>query len=225
MFEQQIDRILQKAEAIDLELVPTIAEDKLLALEERYALRLPDSYRAYLTRIQNGGASSQLDHCGPYYGIYPIEKSLEEADEWGVTLTNAFPLAEDLEFGELYNADPDWDRHVSRCQNDPEYLRAIEAVLAEHQTLDMIAGSIPVCQYGCGDFFRLVVNGEDLGGIWVDSGIMNDTGFFAMNVDILTFFESWLDRKILVKEGKSQRLINACYAFLEFGDNKRYQVL
>ncbi|MCG8318091.1 MAG: hypothetical protein MI921_01200 [Cytophagales bacterium] len=98
-------------------------------------------------------------------------------------------------------------------------------VLEKYQTTEMLDGTIPICDYGSGDTFRLVLTGKRPGEIWVDSGIINDTGFYNLKVDILTFFENWLDREIAIKEGKSKRLVNAWYSFLEFGNNNRYKIV
>ena len=224
MFEAQIKRILTKAEMIGLDLGTTIEERQLHEFEQKYSIKLPDSYKAYLVNIQNGIKSYQLHAKGPYYGIYSIQESLAEAVEWELDLASPFPVDDDLDFGELYNRDPDRDKHKWRCENDEAYISNIEKVLEKYQTTAMLDGTIPICDYGGGDIFRLVLTGKRPGDIWVDSGIINDTGFYNLKVDILTFFEHWLDRKIAIKEGKSKRLINAWYSFLEFGNNKRYKI-
>ena len=225
MYQQQIDRILEKARRLGIELAPTIDEERLAKIEEELNVRLPESYKSFLTRIQNGGVSNKLHIKGPYYGIYPIEESIKANQEWEIDLTQKFPLIEDLEYGDLYNAESDWEKHMWRCENDEQYQSDIQRVLDEYQNTSMLEGSLIICEYGCGDFFRLIVTGEKAGEIWVDSGVMNDTGFYSLNVNILTFFENWLNRQIEALNDPTKRFVNAWYSFLEFGNNKRYKIV
>ena len=197
MYQQQKDRILEKVKRLGLKLDTVISTERLIEIEKELNVQFPESYKIFLTQIQNGGASDKLDNKGPYYGIYPIEKSIKENQEWEIDLTQKFPLTEDLEYGDLYNA--------------------------EYQNTSMIEGSLPICEYGCGDFFRLIVTGDKAGEVWVDSGVINDTGFYSLNVDVLTFFENWLDRQIEILNNPTKRFVHACYSYLEFGQNKRYK--
>ena len=225
MYQQQIDRILEKAKRLNLKLNPVICAERLTEIEKELNVELPKSYKIFLTQIQNGGASDNLDEKGPYYGIYPIEKSIEANQEWEIDLRQNFPLVEDLEYGDLYNAEADWEKHEWRCENDEQYQADIQQVLDQYQSTSMLEGTLPICEYGCGDFFRLVVTGEKAGEIWIDSGVINDTGFYSLNVDILTFFENWLNKQIEVLSEPSKRFVNAWYSYLEFGENKRYKIV
>ncbi len=222
MYQKQVDRILQKAKVAGVKLAPVITQEELVQIENELHIQLPESYKVFLTRVQNGGASNELNKGGPYYGIYPIEESLKVYREWGVDLAQKFPLTEDLDYGELYHAESDWDRHVWRCENDEKYKEDIQQVLDKYQNTSMLEGTLPVCDYGCGDFFRLVVTGDNAGEVWVDSGVINDTGFYSLRVDILTFFENWLDRQIEILSNPAKELVNAWHSFLEFGNNNRY---
>lgn len=170
---------------IGLHLGTTVEEQQLREIEQKYSIKIPDSYKAYLVSIQNGIKSDQLHTKGPYYGIYSIRESLAEVDEWELDLGTPFPLDDDVDFGELYNQDPDRDKHIWRCENDKIYMSNIEKVLEKYQTTEMLDGTIPICDYGSGDTFRLVLTGKRPGEIWVDSGIINDTGFYNLKVDIL----------------------------------------
>ena len=223
MYQQQKDRILEKVKRLGLKLDTVISTERLIEIEKELNVQFPESYKIFLTQIQNGGASDKLDNKGPYYGIYPIEKSIKENQEWEIDLTQKFPLTEDLEYGDLYNAESDWEKHAWRCENDEQYQADIQRVLDQYQNTSMIEGSLPICEYGCGDFFRLIVTGDKAGEVWVDSGVINDTGFYSLNVDVLTFFENWLDRQIEILNNPTKRFVHACYSYLEFGQNKRYK--
>lgn len=69
--------------------------------------------------------------------------------------------------------------------------------------------------------FRLIVNGNKSGEIIVDAGTIEGDGYYFMNVDLLTFYENWLDRRIK----NNDKLINAYYHFLEFGNNGKYKII
>lgn len=224
-YELQVSRILDKANQLNLILIPVIDTESLSKIEKEIKIELPESYKIFLTKIQNGGYSDNLNEKGPYYGIYSIEKSIEENNKWEVDLNKYFPLSDDLDYGELYNADPDWEKHCWRSENDKEYQKNIQKVLEKYQNTGTIEGTIPICEYGCGDFFRLVITGKNAGNVWVDSGVINDTGFYSLNVNILTFYENWLDRQIEILNNPTKKMVNAWYSFLEFGKNKRYKIV
>ena len=51
------------------ELQPPIEESRLVKLERKYGISLPEEYRHFVLEIGNGGA-------GPSYGLYSIEGAL-----------------------------------------------------------------------------------------------------------------------------------------------------
>jgi len=81
--QQQADRILEKAARLGLKLLPVIEEEKPAKIEKKLRVRLPESYRAFLTRVKNSGESDDLHQRGPYDGIYSIRsrKSLQMNQE------------------------------------------------------------------------------------------------------------------------------------------------
>lgn len=224
MYKDQVDRIKNKVSVLGLKLDPVLSKTKLLKLENQLGLTLPESYKVYLTEIQNGGHSNSLHKTGPYYGIYSIEKSFAENLEWEIDLNKEFTLTDDLNFGDFYNEEEDYEKHCWRYENDEEYKKSIKQVLDKYQNTNLLSGTLPICEYGCGDFFRLVVKGLNAGQIWAECGIINGTGFYSLNVDILTFYENWLDRQIGAIKDPTKKLIVAYYPTLEFGNNKRYKL-
>lgn len=223
MYQDQIERILKKVSVLGLKLAPVHDNKILLQTEKQLDIKLPESYKIYLTQIQNGGSSDILHKNGPYYGIYPLEKSIAENLEWEVELNKEFTLTEDLDFGELYNEEEGYEKHCWRYENDQQYKDDIQKVLDKYQNTSLLSGTLPICEYGCGDFFRVVVKGKNAGQIWSDCGIINGIGFYSLNVDILTFYENWLDRQIEAIKEPSKQLINAYHSTLEFGNNIRYR--
>src|SRR5215470_19983013 len=199
--DNQINRILEKIKFLNIDLEPTLNLDIIKEYEKEFYIKFPETYVKYLTRIQNGRASrkSLFSKNGPYYGIYSFENSMKENNEWKIDINVEFKLIEDMEI------DADNDIFLDSYIN----------------------GTIPICEYGCGEFFRLIVNGNKNGEVIAISlednadGELYLSGIYFMNVDILTFYENWLDRRIRYND----KLINAYYSFLEFGKNNKYKVI
>ena len=225
MYQHQVDRILEKVELLNINLNPIIESSILQDIEITQQISLPDSFKVYLTKIQNGGASDLLNNKGPYYGIYSIAEAIEKNSEWEIDMKQDFQFTTDLELGDLNDAVQDLDKHIYRFENDKEYQLKVQSVVEEYNNTSVLAGSLFVCEYGCGDYLRLVVSGQCAGQIWVDSGVINGTGFYSLNVDILTFYENWLNRQIEILKDPSKKLINAWYSYLEFGNNSRYKIV
>jgi hypothetical protein len=195
--DNKINRILDKIKILNIKLEPLISLEKINKHENDLKIKFPETYVTYLTKIQNGGSSDKLSNKGPYYGIYSLEESINESKEWEVDLNKKFNLTEDLDIDE-----------------DDELLK-------KYQNTGTLNGTIPICEYGCGVFFRLIINGNKSGEIIVDAGTIEGDGYYFMNIDILTFYENWLDRKI----ENNDKLINAYYSFLEFGKNNKYRMV
>jgi hypothetical protein len=195
--DNRINRLLDKIKILDIELEQKIDISKINELEKQFSIKFPETYVQYLTQIQNGGSTDKLSNKGPYYGIYSIEESIKENEEWEVNISEEFELLEDLEMEEN------------------------EELLEKYQNTKTLNGTIPICEYGCGLFFRLIVNGSKSGEVIVDAGTIEGDGYYFMNVDIITFYENWLDRKI----ENNDKLINAYYSFLEFGKNNKYKIV
>ncbi len=205
MYQERVNRILEKLNKLGVSRVKTIDYEEVLEIEKEYNVKFPESYVVYLTQIQNGGSSDELHSKGPYYGIYSLEQSISENKEWEVEIAKPFNFTDDFEFEDICDSEPD--------------------IIEKYQNTSVLQGTIPICQYGCGDYFRMIVTGEKSGEIWADCGIINQTGYYSLKVDILTFYENWLDRKILIQTDTDKRLINAWYPFLEFGNNKKYKIV
>ena len=62
MYQHQVDRILEKVELLNINLNPIIESSILQDIEITQQISLPDSYKVYLTKIQNGGASDLLNN-------------------------------------------------------------------------------------------------------------------------------------------------------------------
>jgi hypothetical protein len=118
---------------------PCLPAEQLDALEQRYHLSLPEEYRLFLQAIGNGGT-------GPYYGVYPIERALQET------------------FGDLLYDSP---------TNGPDYFQRpfvppSSAKITEEQGTHSFFGLLRIAEMGCNGYCYLVVSGVERGTIWTD---------------------------------------------------------
>ncbi|WP_406482882.1 SMI1/KNR4 family protein [Streptomyces platensis] len=128
-------------------LTPPLPEAAVRDFEERYAVRLPGSYRTFLTRVGGAGA-------GPHYGLLPLDAplpvdsedavdDLREQDRRPGFLAAPFPLSVEWRG----NPGERFDEEAERAR---------------------VAGSLVIAEAGCGEFVRLVVTGPSAGQIWFD---------------------------------------------------------
>ena len=207
----------------------------LASIEATLGRELPDAYRRYLCELGNGGP-------GPYYGIFSLEESLERAwelvlgdpdDERPDTaalrelvpalpaLSRDFPLEHDVDFGEVIGR-PAWDEHVKRLEEDPAYVAKWEELTARYLSPPYDGGIWPICEYGCGDFFVLVLRGPRRGTVWVNS-VHGSTGYYCLEVGFDGFIERWLDDAERRVREQDFAAVNAHYAYLRYGENRRYR--
>src|SRR5512133_1044114 len=67
---------------------PLITSNKMIEIEKKIGVTLPDGYRSFVMGIGNGGA-------GPYYGIYEFGDALNKSQKWlGDLLTQECPLTD-----------------------------------------------------------------------------------------------------------------------------------
>jgi SMI1 / KNR4 family (SUKH-1) len=209
-------------------------EPELLGLvETTLGSTLPADYRCFLTELGDGGA-------GPYYGILSLEESIirsaaalpywEEPGEVGVresiptlpAFTRDFPLESDVDFGEIIGKPASWEEHVALLDRDPEYEAKWGELQARYMAEPYDGGWIPICDFGCGDFFTLVLRGKRRGTIWVNS-LDGATGFYCLEVGFEQFYMRWLDHALRRLREPDFVPVNAYYSYLEFGDNPRYR--
>ncbi|MFC0533750.1 SMI1/KNR4 family protein [Phytohabitans kaempferiae] len=192
---------------------PPVDPATLKRAEQAIGAPLPEGYRHFLTAVGDGGA-------GPYWGVVPLGEALER---WTgalgdlTALGRDCPLTSDVDFGELIGQPDDWDEHLARLESDPEYEAEYDRLAVTYAEPPWIDGRVPLVDYGCGDWFFLVVRGPRRGTVWVDS-VDGSTGLYCLEVDFETFYARWLRRALAGEE-----LPNAYYSYLEYGDNPRYR--
>lgn len=162
---------------------PTKSESELLDFEKKYNIKLPLPYRDFLKHIGNGGA-------GPYYGLQPLESGLfDDLD----SKDKNFLLNPSIAF-------PHTDAWNHEFPEDEE--NYFELKDKEYFDPKWISGVLRICNFGCGVFMNIVVNGQECGNIWVDDrcsdgGIYPDHYFGNKNkINFLTWYELWLDKSI-----------------------------
>ena len=159
---------------------PPLQPEQVAAFEASHAVRLPEDYRDFILHVGNGGA-------GPCYGIYPLR--LEGNIHPGMTLRNPIDLSIPFPHGDSWEAD--WIDQIDwEAGERPDDSRIEEYLDTRH-----IAGTVCMCHRGCGDFWLLVVKGNEHGHVWMD-GRGNFSGIFpesAARGERLTFSQWYLD--------------------------------
>jgi hypothetical protein len=197
---RHLDRGLQIFEAIThaYHLNPPLTEHQLYSFEMEYEVILPAGYRAFLSQIGNGGA-------GPYYGLWSLQESCSARQSC---------LAEDRLF--LAHSFPPWRKrlaevggvtHLSefwrKCEEDSVYRERVMEALSRWDVCDAVRGSLPICEYGSGIEYVLVISGSATGEVWVDNGAFDfglmptvDDQIDQPGLDFLNWYENWLDESI-----------------------------
>jgi hypothetical protein len=159
-------------------LEPPVPEQEVQAFERRYAISLPREYRAFVTQVSGGGA-------GPAYGLVAFqETATADAPE-----VRQRVVAQEFRFLTAYNPREDpalrdfWAREASG---------ELDAKEAARRLAVDIAGTLVLCDEGCGILHLLVVSGAAKGQVWIDS-TADDRGYVPLEVGFLDWYERWLD--------------------------------
>ncbi|WP_394849752.1 SMI1/KNR4 family protein [Pendulispora brunnea] len=134
-----------------------ISEAELDAIERRLGFALPDDYRAFITRIGNGGA-------GPGYGVMGFQGGDPEDRTSYEKLAAPWAYTESYNPTDLLYADED-----SAGEDELSSERYWDAFKSD--------GSLCLCTHGCGSYTLLVVAGPCRGQVWYD-GVADDHGYY-----------------------------------------------
>ncbi len=155
---------------------PPISAREIEDWERKYQAALPLAYRTFLEQVGNGGA-------GPYHGLLPLERwdygcnvGVKSIDEWPSTpcrLLEHFPL------------DPDCDAWLTQV-GGPDWNARFEA-----DTWAPMVGSLTLCDYGCGGYIYLILNGPLEGRICFSEHLSKPNFYPQQN--FLDWYEGWLD--------------------------------
>jgi hypothetical protein len=140
---------------------PPVSEKTLVAFEKQYGIILPADFRNFYRYVSNGGA-------GPFYGLYSLQKSITELEEYvGHQLNTKEPFT--------------WTKKTNIFEDRPELKERHE-----------FPGVILLAEQGCGDFSFLVVNGPAYGTIW--TGSVDRAGdFWPSKLTFTRWYIKWMN--------------------------------
>jgi HEAT repeat protein len=178
---ERVQRILMKLELVRARglscfgsdshrflLNPPAQEVELHAFESAHGIRLPENYRAFLKYAGNGGPG--YGGAGPYYGIYPLDKSNDFAD-WVV-------------------ADLPADFLARPCPLRPELTPEVWA--ERISTESPYQGTLSLGTMGCAGMMQLIVTGRFAGRVvYVNAGGYQP--YVVHEPDFLSWYERWQD--------------------------------
>lgn len=137
---------------------PTLKELTIKQFEDNYKIKLPKEYVLFLTEIGNGGA-------GPFYGLEPLENSL--FDDLDYKRSDSL-LNPSKPFLHTKPWNLDFKPTISEEENKEEFEEEYTAFEKVYFDNEQMNGAIAICNYGCGVFLNLIVNGQEYGYIWID---------------------------------------------------------
>ncbi|WP_420573244.1 SMI1/KNR4 family protein [Kordia sp.] len=204
-YTKQIKRIkekLAKAKKIDTSynvfgarshqyIIDTPATEKeVIQFEEKYNIKLPSCYRAFLTQIGNGGnhyknSITGNSAAGPDYGIYKLGSVFINC----VANTELGYLQKDVFFTENTTFDM-WDRAYEAISDDvtDDEFDEIEA--------SMYAGILTIGHAGCSNFNGIVLNGTQRGRVINIYDELEYPPHYKEEKNFLDWYESWLNKII-----------------------------
>jgi SMI1 / KNR4 family (SUKH-1) len=160
-------------------LLPPLTEPQVRAFEQTHGVRLPEGYRTFVRDIGDGGA-------GPYYRILPLlgtrGRDREDAEKL-------------LLLAEVFPHEQAWNRAGPRqpgpAESEEAFFGRVQGFEEEYFAPKHTAGSIAICQFGCGDWIRLVITGPQRGTLWQD-GRSGDYGVWPLNTTFSQWYTAWL---------------------------------
>ena len=145
---------------------PPLGESQVADFEDRHGIRLPEGFRLFLLNLGDGGA-------GPYYGLLPLERALDVADEpTSDFLSRPSPL-------------------VPGMPRDEGWMDALGCT-AE----DCYRGAIALVEQGCSYYTLLIVSGPARGRV-VNVDLEHQPPYFPEDLDFMSWYERWLDEMAL----------------------------
>jgi hypothetical protein len=197
---------------------PPVETAVLTRAESAIGASLPAEYREFVASVGDGGV-------GPYYGVLPLATALDRLESvLGslLPLGRDCPLSADVDFSELAGRPDNWNEHLARLESDPGYKARFHDLTEAYNSEPWLDGRLPIADYGCGDWFFLVVRGRRRGTVWADC-TDNGNGLYCLEVDFLSFYQRWLDDALAQAAGKRHGPPYVGYEILRYGRNPRFQ--
>lgn len=171
----------------------TISNDVILKFENDFNVSLPESYKAFLMHIGNGGISYENSAAGPCYGIFPFG---ENVDEFVYSNPEKYLKEGCILYPGL--SDEFWKELTKKIEEDDD----ISNEDFETELGKIYSGILPISSQGCTYYYGLVLSGEYKGRI-VNVDLDRQKPFFAFESNFLDWYERWLD-EIASESGAEQ---------------------
>jgi len=171
-------------------------KEEVSKFEEKYSIHLPACYKSFILQVGNGGISHANSAAGPFYGIYPLDKNVNELiyDNPEKYLKNncvIYPGMSD-QYWKTLNEHVDNNNDIS----DEDF---------EKELGKIYGGILPIGSQGCSYLHGIILHGAYKGRV-VNLDIDGQKPQFAFESNFLDWYERWLDEVIsgeLLKEGPS----------------------
>ncbi|MGB4774828.1 MAG: SMI1/KNR4 family protein [Daejeonella sp.] len=163
---------------------PPIPLAELDEFEKKHQITLPEEYKLYLSTIANGGT-------GPYYGLYSMEKGIEEAEIYS-TLENESiknPFTSDFPYSNQQTKN--FIDYYYSCLEDGE-----DDEIEYLDIPDEFTGAIFLSEYGCGWSYLLVIKGGQAGKVWYHGENLSPCFDTNKQWTFLDWYEEWLDTSL-----------------------------
>ncbi|MCW3466250.1 SMI1/KNR4 family protein [Chitinophaga nivalis] len=199
-YDEQINRIKEKLSAARLKdtqlkvfgadhhtyyLDNPIDPTQLTSFEAAYQVVLPHAYKAFLCQVGNGGKSYMDAAAGPFYGIYPFGKHLDD-----LTTDPKTYLSRPAKIYP-YMSDSRWTALNREIDSEPP----LSDELYEAAVGNLFAGILPIGSQGCTYIHGLVLNGAHQGKV-VNMDTDRQKPVFTFEDNFLDWYERWLDEII-----------------------------
>lgn len=153
--------------------------------EEKFAVQLPECYKAFITQVGNGGNGESGSAAGPFYGIYPLGKNAGEILEYPEHYLSKeciiYPKMTDA-FWQSLTKEIDENHAIT----DEEYEKELGIIYA---------GILPIGSQGCTFLHGIILNGPFKGRI-VNLDVDRQKPSFTVENNFLDWYEKWLDEII-----------------------------
>jgi hypothetical protein len=161
-----------------------ISIEQVAAIEQEYGFQLPPCYKTFITQIGNGG-SANSDAAGPFYGIYSLQKSINELADFngpdgGQRACIIYPfMPEDY-----------WQQQLNVIKNNDLTIEEYDEELAR-----IYGGILLIGSQGCAYINGIVLQGEHTGKV-VSLSFDHQLPKFTFEANFLDWYERWLDEVI-----------------------------
>lgn len=162
-----------------------ISKEDILKFETEYSVELPNCYKAFLMNIGNGGESFSSSATGPFYGIYPLGKNVNDLIYEN---TKEYLKGDCILYPKM--SDEYWDDLIENIEED-----AISDDDYEKELGKIYGGILPIGEQGCSCYHAIVLNGEFKGRV-VNINSERYNPQFTFELNFLDWYERWLDEVI-----------------------------